>query len=102
MCILFLYNGANDVNSDYSLILASNRDEYYDRPTQNMAPWSEDPCVIGGGMHNKLINSSQYITFIYHTEMCEDTFLLHHLSCILCTSTSINHHQPVNVSTIGT
>ncbi|XP_022831660.1 transport and Golgi organization protein 2 [Spodoptera litura] len=48
MCILFIYNGNNDSKSDYSLILASNRDECYDRPSQNMGPWFEDPSVFGG------------------------------------------------------
>ncbi|XP_046963931.1 transport and Golgi organization protein 2 isoform X3 [Vanessa cardui] len=48
MCILFIYNGANDIESDFSLILISNRDEFYDRPAQCMAPWSEEPCVYGG------------------------------------------------------
>ncbi|XP_021189495.3 transport and Golgi organization protein 2 isoform X1 [Helicoverpa armigera] len=48
MCILFMYNGTNDPKSDYSLVLVSNRDEYYDRHTQNMAPWNEDPNVLGG------------------------------------------------------
>ncbi|CAH0696604.1 unnamed protein product [Spodoptera exigua] len=48
MCILFIYNGNNDSRSDYSLILASNRDEYYDRPSKNMGPWIEDPNVFGG------------------------------------------------------
>lgn len=49
MCILFLYNGAYDEESDYSLILLSNRDEFYDRSSQNMAPWPEDPNVVAGG-----------------------------------------------------
>ncbi|CAB3222143.1 unnamed protein product [Arctia plantaginis] len=48
MCILFIYNGSGDPQSDYSLILISNRDEYYDRPTQNMTIWSEDPVIVGG------------------------------------------------------
>ncbi|RVE54023.1 hypothetical protein evm_001426 [Chilo suppressalis] len=48
MCILFIYIGSNDEGGDYSLIIASNRDEYYDRPTQNMVQWAEDPHVIGG------------------------------------------------------
>lgn len=43
-----MYNGTNDPKSDYSLVLVSNRDEYYDRHTQNMAPWNEDPNVLGG------------------------------------------------------
>ncbi|KAJ0173183.1 hypothetical protein K1T71_011359 [Dendrolimus kikuchii] len=48
MCILFMYIGCDDLESDYSLILVSNRDESYDRPAKNMAHWSEDPKVIGG------------------------------------------------------
>lgn len=48
MCILFIYDGSGDAQSDYSLILISNRDEYYDRPTQNMTIWSEDPVIVGG------------------------------------------------------
>lgn len=48
MCILFVYNGAKVESSDYSLILISNRDEYYKRPTLNLAPWDEDRNVIGG------------------------------------------------------
>ncbi|CAH0595116.1 unnamed protein product [Chrysodeixis includens] len=48
MCILFLYNGAQDEESDYSLILLSNRDEFYERSSQNMAPWPEDPNIIAG------------------------------------------------------
>ncbi|KAJ8712749.1 hypothetical protein PYW08_008053 [Mythimna loreyi] len=48
MCILFMFNGTHDAKSDYSLVLISNRDEYYNRATENMAPWKEDPNVIGG------------------------------------------------------
>lgn len=48
MCILFLYVGSKDDSGDYSLILASNRDEYYDRPASNMVSWEEDPSVYGG------------------------------------------------------
>ncbi|XP_075983715.1 transport and golgi organization 2 [Anticarsia gemmatalis] len=48
MCILFAYNGACDDNSDYSLVLISNRDEFYDRRTQQMEQWSEDTIIVGG------------------------------------------------------
>ncbi|XP_049879574.1 transport and Golgi organization protein 2 isoform X2 [Pectinophora gossypiella] len=48
MCILFLHNGSKDLDSDYRLVLVSNRDELYDRPSKDMAPWNEDPGVIGG------------------------------------------------------
>lgn len=43
-----MYNGCDDPENDYSFILASNRDESYDRPSKNMAYWNEDPKVIGG------------------------------------------------------
>ncbi|CAG9104969.1 unnamed protein product [Plutella xylostella] len=48
MCIIFAYLGSHDQDSDYSLVLASNRDENYDRPALNAAPWTEDPTIIGG------------------------------------------------------
>ncbi|XP_026754947.2 transport and Golgi organization protein 2 [Galleria mellonella] len=48
MCILFTYNGVVDEDSDYSFILASNRDEFYDRPADKMAVWSDDPNVVAG------------------------------------------------------
>lgn len=49
MCILFVYtNSKLTDDGDYSLILASNRDEYYDRPAKIMSPWEKDPAVYGG------------------------------------------------------
>lgn len=54
MCVLFMYNGWNDPDSDYSFIMISNRDESYDRPSKNMEYWSVDSKVIGGidlGVH---------------------------------------------------
>lgn len=51
MCILFIYKGAADKHSDYSLILATNRDEYFERPAQNMGPWDKDPNIIAGAMN---------------------------------------------------
>lgn len=48
MCIVFIYVGSNDADSEYKLILISNRDEFYDRPSQNMRPWEEDVNIYGG------------------------------------------------------
>ncbi|KPI98820.1 Uncharacterized protein C22orf25-like [Papilio xuthus] len=48
MCIVFLYVGSDDADNEYKLILISNRDEFYDRPAQNMGPWEEDVNIYGG------------------------------------------------------
>ncbi len=45
MClILFAY----DVHPDYRLIIAANRDEFYNRPTQPLSFWNTSPGLIGG------------------------------------------------------
>jgi len=45
MClILFLY----DTHPDYRLILAANRDEFYDRPTDPLSFWDDSPDVLAG------------------------------------------------------
>jgi uncharacterized protein with NRDE domain len=45
MClILFLY----DNHPDYRLILAANRDEFYDRPTDPISFWDDSPAVLAG------------------------------------------------------
>ncbi|KDR12151.1 transport and Golgi organization protein 2 isoform X2 [Zootermopsis nevadensis] len=48
MCILFLHTDNNPAPNKFRLILASNRDEYYQRPTRQANFWDEDPTVIGG------------------------------------------------------
>jgi uncharacterized protein with NRDE domain len=45
MCLILL---ARDAHPDYSLILAANRDEFYDRPTAPAARWEDAPGVLGG------------------------------------------------------
>ncbi len=45
MCLLLL---AVQKHPDYKLILAANRDEYYDRPTAPAEFWSEAPHLLAG------------------------------------------------------
>jgi uncharacterized protein with NRDE domain len=45
MCLILL---ARDVHPDYALIVAANRDEFYDRPTAPAARWEDAPGVLGG------------------------------------------------------
>lgn len=45
MCLLLL---ALDSHPDYALIVAANRDEFYERPTAAAAFWAETPSVLGG------------------------------------------------------
>jgi hypothetical protein len=48
MCILFLHTDNSPAPNKFRLILASNRDEYYRRPTQQAYFWDEERTVIGG------------------------------------------------------
>ena len=45
MCLILL---ALDTHPDYSLIVAANRDEFYDRPTARAAFWTDAPGVLAG------------------------------------------------------
>lgn len=45
MCLVLI---ALDSHPDYSLILAANRDEFYDRPTAPAAFWADAPSVLAG------------------------------------------------------
>lgn len=45
MCLILL---ALDTHPQYSLILAANRDEFYDRPTARAALWEDAPAVLAG------------------------------------------------------
>ena len=45
MCLILL---ALDTHPDYALVLAANRDEFYDRPTAPAAFWDEAPWVLAG------------------------------------------------------
>jgi uncharacterized protein with NRDE domain len=45
MCLVLI---ALDAHPDYSLIVAANRDEFYDRPTAPAEFWREAPSVLAG------------------------------------------------------
>ena len=45
MCLIAV---AHRVAENFPLVIAANRDEFYDRPTIAAAPWQENPDVIGG------------------------------------------------------
>lgn len=45
MCLIFI---ANQYHADYPLIIAANRDEFYDRPTAPVAFWDDFPHVLAG------------------------------------------------------
>ncbi|MDJ0955576.1 MAG: NRDE family protein [Arenicellales bacterium] len=45
MCLLFI---ALNCHSDYPIVLAANRDEYYDRPTRGLHVWDDVPNLLAG------------------------------------------------------
>ena len=45
MCLIVL---ALNPKSDYKLVLTSNRDEFYERPTESMHWWDSSPRVLAG------------------------------------------------------
>src|SRR3989339_634825 len=45
MCLLVI---AKDVNPNYKLIIAANRDEFYDRPTMPAKFWDDHSSILAG------------------------------------------------------
>ena len=45
MCLILM---SYDQHPDYKLILAANRDEYYDRPTRPLNFWEDQPEIVAG------------------------------------------------------
>jgi uncharacterized protein with NRDE domain len=45
MCLILL---AYDTHPDYKLVLAANRDEFYDRPTAPLEIWADNPRIAAG------------------------------------------------------
>lgn len=48
MCVIFFYVNSNPTSGGYKLILASNRDEFFARDTQDAAKWANAEHVYGG------------------------------------------------------
>lgn len=63
MCIIFFIAHEKPTdNSPYKLILASNRDEVYSRPTQSAEVWSHAKFVIGG--ESPMLIKSQFTKYV--------------------------------------
>jgi uncharacterized protein with NRDE domain len=45
MCLILF---AHDLHSNYHLVLAANRDEYYERPTAPLHFWDDQPEILAG------------------------------------------------------
>src|ERR1043165_2945120 len=45
MCLIAV---AHRLSDDFPLVIAANRDEFYERPALAAAPWKEDARVVGG------------------------------------------------------
>ena len=45
MCLILIAHGAH---SDFPLVIAANRDEYYQRPTARAAFWQDHPQILAG------------------------------------------------------
>ena len=45
MCLIL---AALDAHPDYALVVAANRDEFYDRPTTRADFWADHPGILGG------------------------------------------------------
>lgn len=48
MCLLFINNFNDNPNSDYTMIIASIRDESFDRPTKSVHRWPSNSNIVGG------------------------------------------------------
>lgn len=48
MCILFLTTNGNAKVGEYKLIVASNRDEFFNRPAKAATAWPNHKNVFGG------------------------------------------------------
>jgi len=77
MCVLFALWIRNPKFDGYRLILASNRDEIFQRRTSPAASWSDAPHVFGG---NSNVISLSFFLFFYSLPLSAerlDFFLRH-------------------------
>ena len=52
MCIVFMCISDNPKLDGYKVIIAVNRDEFYNRPTKELDWWDDDPNIISGAAKN--------------------------------------------------
>lgn len=79
MCVLFLKYDPTG-SSPYVLIVASNRDEYYDRATQRAMYWKEHPTILAGTACNLLA--------LYYMEMHVSYMCIFGMTCIVPSQTN--------------
>lgn len=60
MCILFFH--FDPAHPRYIFIVASNRDEWYDRPTETVSFWGDRPLICAGTCSS---NAAQYCSCVY-------------------------------------
>ena len=64
MCILFGYID-NEANSgSYKVIIASNRDEDFERPAAITDRWATNPSCIGGAVNRMLKLNKMQLPFV--------------------------------------
>lgn len=61
MCMLFIFVDPCPKPGQYRMIIASNRDEYYNRPAQTVQEPSEDGIVGGNRLSLTLYNAFLYV-----------------------------------------
>ncbi len=48
MCMLFIFTNPNPRDDEYCLIVASIRDEFFQRPSRQCHFWEHNPNIVGG------------------------------------------------------
>ncbi|XP_061196249.1 transport and Golgi organization 2 homolog [Saccostrea echinata] len=62
MCVLFLYFNDTPEPNKYRLIIASNRDEFWDRATKPLDYWDHDKnCMSGQDCHKENVGGSTWL-----------------------------------------